>query len=124
MKETNTPRMKSDGANGSEGTGQKEMDEETQFKDTKYPHLRLATGFKDGDGEVPTGNWLLDMEIGTVFLAHDKNAQNPLEEEYVLVNKTEKTANLKFDDHRGNGFVRVNAELFIRFKVFDEVIGK
>ena len=102
----------------------KEMEEETQFKDTKYPHLRLATGFKDGDGETPTGNWLLDMEIGTVFFAHEKNSQNPLVEEYVLVEKTKTAVHLKFDDHRGNGLVWVNAELFIRFKVFDEVIGK
>lgn len=99
---------------------EKELEE---FKETKYPHLRLAAGFKDGDGEVPTDNWLLNMKIGTVFFAHDKNAQTPLVEEYLVVEKYKTAVHLKFDDHRGNGLVWVNAELFVKFKVFDEEIG-
>lgn len=97
-----------------------EMEQEEQ---KKGPHLRLVHGFKDGDGETPVSNWLLRMDRGTVFLAHEKNAQTPLEEEYCLLEKTERTALLSFDDHRGTGIVRVNAELFIRFKVYDETLG-
>lgn len=98
-------------------------EKELEFKETKHPHLRLAAGFKDGDGEVPTDNWLLNLKRGTVFFAHDKNAQSPLVEEYILIEKAKTSVQLKFDDHRGNGLVWVNAELFVRFKVFDETIG-
>lgn len=100
---------------------QKEMEQEEQ---TRRPNLRLVKGGKDRDGETPSSNWLLRMERGTIFLARDKNPQTPLAEEYCLAEKTEKTATLFFDDHRGTGHVRVDAELFIRYKVLLEVLGK
>ena len=93
-------------------------------KETKGPHLRLVAGFKDGDGETPITNWLLRLPVGTQFFAHDKNPQTPLAEEYVILTKTKTAVCLHYDDHRGQGNIWVNAELFIKFKIFDETIGK
>jgi hypothetical protein len=105
----------------------KEEAEELEFKKTKYPHLKLAAGFKDGDGEIPQ-NWLMNMEIGTVFLACPKtpNPQGPLEylaEEYTLIDKTGRCALLAFDDHRGQGKFMVSAERFVTKMILEEVLG-
>ena len=97
---------------------------EKEFKETKVPYLRLATGFKDGDGDVPIDNWLLLMESGTIFLAHPKNPQNPLVEEYCVLDKTDKSVLLRYNDHRGEGNIRVSAEVFVKQMICIEILGK
>lgn len=50
-----------------------EIHEEDEFKDTKYPHLRVATGGK-GPPEGPVDNWLAEFEVGTTFVARHRNS--------------------------------------------------
>jgi len=50
------------------GTGQLNIEEE-QEKDKKIVALKLITGGKDSGGG--TGNYLLDMEVGTVFFVQE-----------------------------------------------------
>lgn len=47
---------------------------EDEFKDTKYPHLRVASGGK-GPPEGPVDNWLADFEVGTTFVARQLNSK-------------------------------------------------
>lgn len=98
--------------------------EEEQSK--LLPSLRVVAGtaFDGGDGGVHSNNWLLKLPRGTVFLAHETNAKTPLAEEYCILEKTSKTVLLHFDDHRGQGNIRVDAGLFIKYYVFIEIIGK
>ncbi len=98
--------------------------EEQEFKETKVPYLRKATGFKDGDGDVPISNWLLQMEPGTIFLSYPKNPQNPLVEEYCILDKTDKSVLLRYNDHRGEGTIRVSAEVFVKQMIWLETLGK
>ena len=98
--------------------------EENEFKETKVPYLRLATGFKDGGGDTPVDNWLLQMEPGTIFLSYPKNPQNPLTEEYCVLDKTTQSVLLKYNDHRGEGIIRVSAEVFVKQMIWLETLGK
>lgn len=50
-----------------------EMHEEDELKDTKYPHLRVATGGK-GPPEGPVDSWLAEFEVGTTFVARHRNS--------------------------------------------------
>lgn len=103
---------------------EKEEERELEFKPTKAPYLRVATGFKDGGGDTPVDNWLLNMNIGEMFYATDKNGILPFAEEYMVVDKSAQTVYLQFDDHRGQGRVRVVAELFVKQKVLVERIER
>ena len=97
----------------------KEMEEETKTQ----PKLRLVQGFKDGNGETPITNWLLAMEKGTCFLARKKTIVEPFQEEYCIADKREKSVHLYYEDHRGSGFIWVNAEVFVKMYLCDEILG-
>jgi hypothetical protein len=97
---------------------------EEELIPTKVPHLRVVKGGKDGGGDTPSDNWLLDMERGDMFFACDKNTTLPFAEEYMVIDKSASTVYLQFDDHRGQGRVRVVAELFVKHKVFLERIER
>jgi hypothetical protein len=97
----------------------KEMEEEQH----KQPRLRLVPGFKDGDGETPVTNWLLAMEKGTCFLARKKTIVEPFQEEYCVAAKGERSVHLYYEDHRGQGFIWVNAEVFTKMYICDEILG-
>lgn len=65
----------------------KEQEEE---KDTKPVTLKLITGGKDGGDNG--GNWLSEMEVGTLFLCRKIKGvplDNPFYEEYQILQKTE-----------------------------------
>lgn len=46
--------------------------EEEDLRTTKYPKLRVLTGGK-GPPEPPTDTWLLDLEVGSVFVARQND---------------------------------------------------
>jgi hypothetical protein len=98
--------------------------EEEQPKVHNLPRVVAGTDFRDSGDEPPSRNWLLNLPRGTVFLAHETNAKTPLAEEYCILEKTSKTVLLHFDDHRGQGNIRVDAGLFIKYYVFIEILGK
>lgn len=66
-------------------------DEELEFKDTKYPHLKLATG---GKGPVDPNDtvWLKRYDVGTVFRAKKKG--DFVVYLFVVDNRTDKTYSL------------------------------
>lgn len=59
--------------------------EETEFRDTKVPHLRVATGGK-GPPEGPVDNWLEKLSTRTVFACR-ANTNTVDWEMYFLVHK-------------------------------------
>lgn len=63
-----------------------EMHEEDEFKDTKYPHLRVATGGK-GPPEGPVDNWLAEYEVGTTFVARHRNSKDVDYNQYYVMFK-------------------------------------
>lgn len=56
---------------------------EDEFKDTKYPHLRVATGGK-GPPDGPVDNYLAEFEVGTTFVARQRNSEVDYNLYYVL----------------------------------------
>lgn len=50
------------------------VDVDEELRDTKYPHLRVATGGK-GPPEGPVDNYLADFEVGTTFVARQRNSK-------------------------------------------------
>lgn len=51
-----------------------EMDEEEELRVTKYPNFRVATGGK-GPPDGPVDNWLAEYEVGTTFVARQRNSK-------------------------------------------------
>jgi len=92
---------------------------EEENKDLDEPHVgwektaRVVSGFKDGDGEVPTNNWLLNLKKGTIFLVMNK-VNSDLLCEYKLAHKFPNAVRLQYDDHRGIGEIWVEPELFVK----------
>lgn len=65
-----------------------EQHEETEFRETKAPHLRVATGGKGppGGNDIPAENWLEKLEERTVFACRP-NQSTVDWEIYFLVHK-------------------------------------
>jgi hypothetical protein len=98
----------------------KDMEEETE----NQPRLRVVAGTSFDGGDGGPDNWLLRLPRGTVFLAHETNTKTPLAEEYCVLEKTQRTVLLHYDDHRGHGNIRVDANLFVKYYVYIETLGK
>ena len=68
--------------------------EEEEFRATKYPNLRVATGGKGPpEGPVSSFNWLAELEVGTVFWCRS-NDKTVDWEEYFLIAKVDKDSYL------------------------------
>lgn len=65
-----------------------EVDGDTdKFKNTKYPHLRVAAGGK-GTPEGPVDNWLADLEPRTMFVARHRNSNDVDYNQYYVLFKS------------------------------------
>lgn len=62
-------------------------DREEEFKDTKYPHLRVATGGK-APPEGPVNNWLAELEVRTMFVARHRNSNDVDYNQYYVLFKS------------------------------------
>jgi hypothetical protein len=105
----------------------KDEELEEDFRETKYPHLRLASGFKDGDGETPIDNWLLALEPGDIFLvsikptaAGSSNHPQELLQKCIMHCKFDNAVLLFYDDYRGSGWMWVRPDVYI--KKFDLIM--
>lgn len=100
-----------------------EVLEDTEFKDTKTPYLRVARGGK-GPPEAPTGDcWLEDFEIGTVFACR-ANVNTVDWELYFLVHKYSNIYLLKMETPDGKLWERrVDPKMFCKHYRDYEVIA-
>lgn len=63
-----------------------EVSQEDEFKDTKYPHLRVATGGK-GPPDAPVENWLAQLEVRTSFVARQRSSDEVTYNQYYVLYK-------------------------------------
>lgn len=74
--------------------------EETEFRKTKFSHLRVATGGKqppEGPREPPDAfNWLSGMEVGTIFVASPRGSNSFEFNQYYLLYKLPEVVLLKW----------------------------
>lgn len=69
-----------------------ETEQEQEEVFNNVVELKLITGGKDSGPKDPTGNFMADMEIGTIFLVKDKtNAKDFSLGQFQLVDKTDKS---------------------------------
>lgn len=61
--------------------------EDTEFKGTKYPHLRVLSGGK-GPPDGPVDNWLANLEIRTTFVARHRNSKDVDYNQYYVLFKS------------------------------------
>lgn len=61
--------------------------EDTEMRETKYPHLRVATGGKNPP-EGPTNNWLAELEVRTSFVARHRNNNDVDYNQYYILFKS------------------------------------
>lgn len=59
---------------------------EEELRDTKYPHLRVATGGKSPP-EGPVNNWLAELEVRTAFVARHRNSNEVDYNQYYVLFK-------------------------------------
>jgi hypothetical protein len=96
---------------------------EEEFRETKVPYLRVATGGRGPRGPVgPVDNWLEKFPTGTVF-ACKANANAVDWEMYFLVHKFERIYLLKIETPDGKVLERrVDPKVFQRaYRDFEEV---
>lgn len=63
-----------------------EVDVTPEFKETKYPNLRVATGGKSPP-EGPVDNWLAKLEVRTTFVARHRNSNDVDYNQYYVLYK-------------------------------------
>ena len=98
--------------------------EETEFRETKTPFLRVATGGKGPpEGPEPTDNWLSTFDIGTVFACR-ANANTVDWEMYCLMHRFTNIYLLKMETPDGKIWERrVDPKMFCKHYREYEIIA-